>query len=235
MRLSDFGLATYVAATRAGFFVGTPAYMAPEVLRGEAATVRSDQYGIAAIVYETLAGKLPYSPEAIQRWTSGRSLRPPVMPAALPTHVAEALERALDPSPAGRFESVASFMKALEAQPRQRRSGTGVALLVGAAALVVVAVAIGWKQSYEAKVSSSSRSCDLRTTPCGPHEYCGFALNNACGHGGAWGACWPAPGTCTDLDSPVCGCDGRTYQNQCLAHRAGTSVGQLHPCGSQSP
>ena len=60
-RITDFGLAelagTTDGATTAG---GTPAYMAPEQLAGDAATVKSDLYALGLVLYELFTGKRPF-------------------------------------------------------------------------------------------------------------------------------------------------------------------------------
>ncbi|MEO1229007.1 MAG: serine/threonine-protein kinase [Myxococcota bacterium] len=64
-RLGDFGLAKARGAssmqlTDLGVIMGTPTYMAPEVARGEPADARTDLYGLGAVIYRLLAGRLPY-------------------------------------------------------------------------------------------------------------------------------------------------------------------------------
>lgn len=62
VKVLDFGVATVLDAagvvriTRTGEIVGTPAYMAPEQLRNERATPRTDLYALGCVVYEMLAG-----------------------------------------------------------------------------------------------------------------------------------------------------------------------------------
>ncbi len=44
------------------------------------------------------------------------------------------------------------------------------------------------------------------------------------------GTCAAIPATCPTDTVPVCGCDGRTYDNQCLADQAGVSISQTGAC-----
>lgn len=67
VKLLDFGIATDTNTekeqrlTRAGFFVGTLMYVAPEALSGELVTPAADQYSLATIAYFLLSGCLPYT------------------------------------------------------------------------------------------------------------------------------------------------------------------------------
>ncbi len=63
--LSDFGIAKNLEAeitlTPTGAILGTPAYMAPEQIRGEKLTNLSDVYSLGAVIYELLVGRPPFS------------------------------------------------------------------------------------------------------------------------------------------------------------------------------
>ena len=62
VKLTDFGLARGVdaQATRSGVLLGSPAYMAPELLAGARADARSDLYALGVLLFELLTGRLPF-------------------------------------------------------------------------------------------------------------------------------------------------------------------------------
>ncbi len=57
LRITDFGIATTLAAARGGQILGTPAYMSPERLAGRAPTVASDLYALGLVLYEMASGQ----------------------------------------------------------------------------------------------------------------------------------------------------------------------------------
>ncbi|MEE2901842.1 MAG: serine/threonine-protein kinase [Myxococcota bacterium] len=70
-RLADFGLAkseldTRSALTQHGEILGTPHYLAPELIRGEPASSASDIYGLGAVMYRVLTGVAPYQGTAAE-------------------------------------------------------------------------------------------------------------------------------------------------------------------------
>ncbi len=60
--------------------------------------------------------------------------------------------------------------------------------------------------------------------PCTADEYCHFEPELACGKGGSMGVCREVEIKCGNKVQPVCGCDGKTYDNMCLANANRTSV-----------
>lgn len=96
---------------------GTPTYMAPEALRGEAATVRSDIYSLGAVLYELAAGKAPRDtlpPDADDAtWTAG--VPEPLSRTApdIDPRLAAVILRCLSESPDERFPSADALADAL--------------------------------------------------------------------------------------------------------------------------
>ena len=129
--------------TRTGAIVGTPAYMAPEQLRGEPADALSDQFSFCAALFEAIHGERPFDGCSIEELRDAvvEGRRRPVSPRkGLPAAVPRALDRGLAADPAARFASMEDSGAELSGRPRHRRwlALAGVAALViaaGAAAL----------------------------------------------------------------------------------------------------
>lgn len=106
--LGDFGLALLAEdhhADGTDLRVGTPGYMAPELLRGMPATPASDQYALARTLLEMLAGRLP---------TAHPSQALAFLADDAPGALRSALTRALSVDARDRFPTVEGFVAALE-------------------------------------------------------------------------------------------------------------------------
>ena len=120
--------------------VGTPEYMAPEQARG-AADARSDVYGLAAVLYELTTGLPPHQASSAVALIEQKLAGPPApasslaQDAGVPRALDRLLSRALAPTPADRYATVADLRAALEplvderARSRKLRRRAGVALI----------------------------------------------------------------------------------------------------------
>ena len=126
VKLLDFGIATDVQApaderlTRAGFFVGSLMYIAPEALSGEIVTQAADQYSLATIAYYLLTRALPYTAKAPREMFTQLLTLPPIPLNAAKERLkfSMALERvvmkALSKDPASRYADVMAFTQAFQ-------------------------------------------------------------------------------------------------------------------------
>ena len=107
--LSDFGLARTAESTRLteeGHIVGTPHYLAPELIEGRDATRASDVYALACVLYECLAGGPPFAGRGIAEIGFAHLVEAPPDPRErrpeLPVDVGAAVLTALAKDPAER-------------------------------------------------------------------------------------------------------------------------------------
>ena len=125
VKLLDFGIATATdispdeRLTRAGFFVGTLMYVAPEALSGEVVTPAADQYSLGTIAYLLLTGALPYTARTPREMFTQLLSQPPLaLNKAKPglvysAAVEQAVMKALERTPTARFGGVVAFSTAL--------------------------------------------------------------------------------------------------------------------------
>jgi eukaryotic-like serine/threonine-protein kinase len=120
VKLADFGIARASEQTRitqVGSVVGTAAYLAPEQARGDEATPTSDVYSLGVVLYQFLAGRLPYEgaslAELAVRQQSEQPLHPSSYSEGVPQAVGDAVLVALESDPARRFAGAGELADAL--------------------------------------------------------------------------------------------------------------------------
>ena len=117
--LTDFGMAKSVARARGTTIAtGTPFYMAPEQTEGRA-DERSDIYSAGVVLYELLAGRVPYPYDSPGRLFAAQTSEPPARIGTIrddvPAPLEQTLDRALAVDPAKRWPSAEAWSDALTA------------------------------------------------------------------------------------------------------------------------
>ena len=156
VRIGDFGLARArdeggtrtpedkplaTGTPQASSVAGTPAYMAPEVLRGQPADPASDQFSFGVTAYEVISGVRPFGgttwSELLRAVEAGniRALE------RVPSWLDAAIRRCLTADPTGRFPSMAALADTLENRTSRRRP---VVWIAGAAVLAMLASGMTW-------------------------------------------------------------------------------------------
>ena len=139
-KVLDFGLAKRLSTdelaevtrlqiipTQTGNIVGTPAYMAPETLRGEPADARTDIWALGAILHEMAAGtppfrgRTPYQLIQAILWEPSRPL-----PERVPQGLRAIIQHCLAKEPGQRYQNAAEVRAALEAAEPHSSSTTAV-------------------------------------------------------------------------------------------------------------
>jgi hypothetical protein len=138
--VSDFGLATDPGAGPATtVMIGTPRYMAPEVVMGDPATVRSDVWALGVVMHEVLSGERP-NRSIIKR--RRRMYTPPEVGSVRERRLVELCARCSEEDPAERPASAVELRREFEAAAAGRRFGNRALkkqIAWGAVALVAIA------------------------------------------------------------------------------------------------
>src|SRR5450631_4160891 len=135
VKLLDFGIAKLVEAvqpatphglmdptvspsgirTGTGMVLGTPGYMSPEQVRGDAIDARTDFFSLGAVLYEMLSGDRAFRADSVVE--TGYAVlhnEPEPLPATVPGPVAQVVHRCLGKDPGRRFQSARDLAFNLE-------------------------------------------------------------------------------------------------------------------------
>lgn len=116
--LTDFGLVRFLDSarhTKSGVTAGTPAYMSPEQALGETTDGRTDIYSLGIVLYEILAGRLPFDGESTVSLLLKHVNEPPEPISGLSQFMQKVLDRALAKDPNKRFQTPLEFARAFHA------------------------------------------------------------------------------------------------------------------------
>jgi predicted Ser/Thr protein kinase len=137
---AELGLAQ--VHTKTGALMGTPAYMAPEQIRGRGADVRSDVFSFCVSLYEALFGTRPFTGQSLKDLLaaieSGDLLR--VDTPGVPSRLRDVLEQGLRADPQARPASIEEVVSNLQRAARGRRWKSPVVLATGVAAGTALAL-----------------------------------------------------------------------------------------------
>ncbi|MEJ2422731.1 MAG: serine/threonine-protein kinase [Acidobacteriota bacterium] len=152
VKVGDFGLAKGgdlgASLTQPGAALGTPGYMAPEVIRGKPATSRSDLYSVGVVLFEMLTGLLPHRGTSALEIASRQLADPPPLHLLkernVPRWLARIVARLLERDPGDRFPSAKTTLAALNkrsagfsvARRWRRRSAAAAAVLLALGGLL---------------------------------------------------------------------------------------------------
>ncbi|MEN1727319.1 MAG: protein kinase [Pseudomonadota bacterium] len=122
-KLLDFGIAGVSfrdepSASEGGLIAGTPTYMAPEQISGEAQDARCDLYALGVLLYRLLAGRLPFDERSLSEQMAKvmREPPPPLEPMnpETPVELVELTHRLLAKKPAARYSSADEVLEELQ-------------------------------------------------------------------------------------------------------------------------
>lgn len=132
IKLLDFGISRIAdfadGLTRPGESVGTPFYMSPEQIRGEACDIRSDLYSLGVVFFELISGRRPFENESATAIQIAHLSSPAPSLLSLDPELPEGcdaiVQKLLAKQPADRYQSTAELLQDLTAHGAQSGAGS---------------------------------------------------------------------------------------------------------------
>src|SRR5712691_2004925 len=136
-KVTDFGIARTVdveGMTETGMVLGSSNYIAPEQASGKPVDAHTDVYSLGVVLYELLAGEVPFPGESFVAVAMKHVHEPPPnlleKRGDVPLRLAAAVDRSLEKDPAQRFPSMDAFARELEACLADLERGNGDSTMV---------------------------------------------------------------------------------------------------------
>jgi serine/threonine protein kinase len=213
-KVTDFGIARTVdvdGMTQTGTVLGTSNYIAPEQASGQRVDTQSDVYALGAVLYELLAGDVPFPGESfvVVAMKHMHEPAPNVLDVRgdVPLRVAAAVDRALEKDPEQRFPTMDAFAAELEAclaeldrgedgdatmvipsaqrAPTRRRKMSRWPIVIGTLALLAIAAIVIGLLAIPGTNNSSSPPANTRVLMTGITSYDPFGDNKTENSGAA--------------------------------------------------
>ena len=120
IKLTDFGIAQIVDVQRltvTGQLIGSPAYMAPELIRGDPVDARADVFSVGTVLYQMATTQLPFrgdnAHQVLQRVAAGQFVAPRFANPLVDPNLEAIVLRAMAGAPADRYASIAEMRSAV--------------------------------------------------------------------------------------------------------------------------
>ena len=185
VKLTDFSIAYLAAAsdkTRAGMMLGSPRYMSPEQVKGEAVDGRSDIFSLGAVCHEMLTGRPAFDAEALPtllfRIVNSPAPAPGELRANVPSELDRIVLKCLSKNPQDRYATageLAADLRKLQQQPASvpaPEARTRWGSLTLAAALLLLAgwgvYRMGWESHRAERASDPAQLAAPAAAPVAP-------------------------------------------------------------------
>ena len=196
-KLTDFGLARSAgetSLTQTGLMVGTPAFLAPEVVKEQPVDHRTDLFSLGSVLYAACTGRQPITGKTVvgllQKIASASIVPADEVESTVPNWLSETIARLHERDPGNRYQSAAELARDLRRfardsgsyqsdRPTQHRSDSSSAerpafgrlmRVVGLATLVALAFLVGWainRPQTDSQLAESESQQPVDAPPAG--------------------------------------------------------------------